>query len=473
MTKARQDGLYLFLLGCLAFLLFGFALEHILDTGMGDFKAVYYSSLTLVDHHDPYRETDLLQTFLANGGQFSVIPASAAAERRAILLCINMPATLMLVAPFALLPWGPAHILWMSLTAALFILAAYLMWSLGARYSPILAGGLLGLILLNSELIIFEGNMAGIVISLCVIAVWCFLQNRFVPIGILFLALALVTKPQDSGLIWLYFLLAGGIHRKRALQTLLVAAIIALPAVLWVSHVAPDWSHEQLANLATASARGDLNDPGPTSMGAHNLGGMINLQTTLSYIRDNPRFYNPLAWIICAPLFIAWAITALRRNPKPPPLDPRPQTLNPTTQTPDPAPDTRYSTPRSYLALAAIAIFTLLPVYHRQYDAKLLLLAAPACAYLWSRASQTPRPASRLAARIAALLTTAAILLTGDLTWAMALGLIHNMRTSAATSSSAQFVTAALVFAVPFTLLITAAFYIWIYTRPTSPEIPQ
>ena len=106
MTKARLDGLYLLLLGCAAFLLFGFALEHMLDTGMGDFKAVYYSSLTLVQHHDPYREADLLQTFQANGGKFSVIPTSAAAERRAILLCINMPATLMLLAPFAMLSWG-------------------------------------------------------------------------------------------------------------------------------------------------------------------------------------------------------------------------------------------------------------------------------------------------------------------------------------------------------------------------------
>ena len=76
MTKARLDGLYLLLLGCAAFLLFGFALEHMLDTGMGDFKAVYYSSLTLVQHHDPYREADLLQTFQANGGKFSVIPTS-------------------------------------------------------------------------------------------------------------------------------------------------------------------------------------------------------------------------------------------------------------------------------------------------------------------------------------------------------------------------------------------------------------
>jgi hypothetical protein len=450
MTKARLDGLYLLLLGCAAFLLFGFALEHILDTGMGDFKAVYFSSLTLVEHHDPYREADLLQTFQANGGQFSAIPASAAAERRAILLCINTPATLMLLAPFAMLPWGPAHILWMSLTAAGFILAACLMWSLGARNAPILAGGLLGLILLNSELLIFEGNMAGLVISLCAIAVWCFIEDRFVPLGILFLALGLITKPQDTGLIWLYFLLAGGIQRRRALQTLLVAALLKLPAVLWVAHVAPNWIHELFANLAAASARGDLNDPGPTSMGAHNLGGMINLQTALAYLRDDPRFYNPLAWLICAPPLIVWAITVLRARPTLHTPDPRPQTPYTKPQTPDPKPQT-------LLPLAAIAVLTLLPVYHRQYDAKLLLLAVPACALLWSRSDQ-----SRLIARIAALLTFAAILITGDLTWAFALGLIANAH-AATSGSSTLFAVNAIFFALPFTLLALSTFFVWSY----------
>jgi hypothetical protein len=445
MNRARLDGLYLLLLGCAAFLLFGFTLEHILDTGMGDFKAVYYSSLTLVQHHDPYREADLLLTFQASGGKFSAIPASAAAERRAILLCINMPATLMLLAPFALLSWGPAHILWMSLTAASFILAACLMWSLGARHSPVLAGGLLGLILLNSELLIFEGNMAGLVISLCVIAVWCFIQNRFVPLGILFLALGLITKPQDSGLIWLCFLLAGGIQRKRALQSLLVAAIVALPAILWVAHIAPGWMHELFANLAAASARGDLNDPGPASMGAHNLGGMINLQTALAYLRDDPRFYNPLAWLLCAPLLIAWAIVTLRTRPTP-------HTPYPTPDTPDPG-------PQNLIPLAAIAILTLLPVYHRQYDAKLLLLAVPGCALLWSRAN-------RVAARFAAFLTLAAILFTGDLTWALLLGLIANMGPQIP-GSSAHLAATSFFLAVPFTLLAVGAFYIWAcFRRP-------
>jgi hypothetical protein len=196
--------------------------------------------------------------------------------------------------------------------------------------------------------------------------------------------------------------------------------------------------HELFANLAAASARGDLNDPGPASMGAHNLGGMINLQTALAYLRDDPRFYNPLTWLLCAPLLIVLAIAILRRSPTPQTRDHRPQTL---------------------LPLAAIAILTLLPVYHRQYDAKLLLLAVPGCALLWSRAN-------RVAARFAAFLTLAAILFTGDLTWALLLGLIANMGPQIP-GSSAHLAATSFFLAVPFTLLAVGAFYIWAcFRRP-------
>src|ERR1019366_1687382 len=100
-------------------------------------------------------------------------------------------------------------------------------------------------------------------------------------------------------------------------------------------------------------------------MGAHNLGGMINLQTALSYLRDDPRFYNPLAWLICAPLFIAWAITTLRTSSTlstshPTPHNPDsplvPQSLSPSAQSL--VPSAYCLVPESFIPLAAIAILT-------------------------------------------------------------------------------------------------------------------
>ena len=121
---------------------------------------------------------------------------------------------------------------WMALIAAAFISACFLLWKLGADSAPRLYAGLIVLILVNSGLLLSTGNPAGLVVSLTVITVYCFLQNRFVPAGILCLAIALAMKPHDAGPIWLYFLLVGGVYRKRALLTLVLTAVIAVAAVL-------------------------------------------------------------------------------------------------------------------------------------------------------------------------------------------------------------------------------------------------
>ena len=46
-----------------------------------------------------------------------------------------------------------------------------------------------------------------------------------------------------------YFLLVGGVERKRALQAAALAVVFALPAILWVSHLVPHWLPEYHANL--------------------------------------------------------------------------------------------------------------------------------------------------------------------------------------------------------------------------------
>jgi len=61
-------------------------------------------------------------------------------------------------------------------------------------------------------------------------------------------------KPHDAGLVWLYFLLAGGIYLKRALQTLLVTAVLGLVTIAWVTPIAPHWMQELHSNLLAVSA---------------------------------------------------------------------------------------------------------------------------------------------------------------------------------------------------------------------------
>jgi hypothetical protein len=425
MNAARRDGLLLLLLGCFVFLLLGVALESIAPGPMSDFKAVYYGARSVMQHHDPYQKGEILRLYEQEGGKFPADPDISRSVHRAVLVCINLPTTLFLMVPFALLSWAPAHVLWMAIMAASIIFAACLIWNLGSGFAPVLSGALVCLVLVNSEVVLIIGNVAGIAISLCLVAAWCFLKDRFALAGVCCLAGSLLLKPHDAGLVWLYFLLAGGVHRKRALQTLFIVLLVAAPAFLWVWHIAPSWIQELHANLVEASARGDLNDPGPSSISAHSLAMMVSLQTLLSVFKDDPSFYNPLTHLLCAPLLLVWAWITLR---------------------------TRATPERAWLALAAISALSMLPVYHRQYDCKMLLLAIPACAMLWAKGGIT--------AWLAVGLNAAGFVLTGDVTWALILALINRLHIP-----PGKMLEAIQAFPNPLVLLAMGVFYLWVYAR--------
>jgi hypothetical protein len=135
MTRERLDGLYLLLLGSLLFVLVGSFMERMGPGSMEDFEAVYYSSQCLLQHCDPYNESELLHLYLAEGGERSSDPLQRG-QRQSVALCINLPTTVIFASPFAMLAWGPAHALWMIFTAGIFILAAFLAWDIGANHAP-------------------------------------------------------------------------------------------------------------------------------------------------------------------------------------------------------------------------------------------------------------------------------------------------------------------------------------------------
>ena len=432
MTRMRLDGLYLFLLGSILFLLLSAVLQN--DSPAVDFRIMYYPARCLLQHGDPYREAEVLRVYRAEGADRSADGAQAA---HIAAHYIYLPPAFSFTVPFAMLPWEPAYRLWMALTVASLIFASFLAFNLGADDAPVLSGALTGFLLANIQAIIILGNPAGIVISLCVVAVWCFLRERFVPAGILCLALSLALKPQDAGLVWLYFFLAGGVYRKRSLQTLLAAVAISLPCVLWVWRVAPRWIEEWRSDALTALNLGGLADPGLAQTGYHGPFILVDLQAVFSFFRDQPRIYNSAAYIVCAPLLLVWAFVTLRSRPSP---------------------------ARARLALAAIVPLSLLPVYHHLYDAKLLLLTVPACAVLWAGGG--------LVGRLALLVNAAAFVLTGDLLWSVFYAFITTLRLPAA-GLSGRMLMAAQLFPAPLILLVMAIFYLWIYARRCSAAHPQ
>jgi hypothetical protein len=163
---------------------------------------------------------------------------------------------------------------------------------------------------------------------------------------------------------------------------------------------------------------------------------LVSLQMAFSGFRDDPRFYNLASYLICVPLVLIWAFAALRFRP------------------------TRVG---AWLAIAAIAALTMLPVYHRQHDTKLLLLTVPACAMLWAEGG--------MIGWLALLVNAAGVVLTGDIFWVIFLDAIKNQHPPAA-GLLAQMLIAVERFSVPLILLVMGVFYLWVYVRRCWRDAP-
>ena len=433
MTQKRMVGLLLVLLSGGLSVIWGFDLERASSVGPIDFEGIYYGARCLLQDRDPYKTSEVLQVYLADGWKIASNPDKKRVQLSVVGLQGYLPTTYPFIAPFTMLPWKSAHLLWMILSAGSLIFSALLIWNLAAEYAPAVAVCLTGFILANSEDLLAGGNPAAITTAICVIAVWCFLRERFVWAGVLCLAASLAIKPHDAGLVWLYFLLAGGVYRKRAVLTLVAVVVMCVPSVLWVSHVAPNWAQELHANLAAYSSRGNLNDPG--SANEKGPFAIVDLQSAISIFRDDPRIYNPVTYLVCGTLLLVWTVKTIRSHP---------------------------SAVRAWLALAAIAPLSMLPVYHRLYDTKLLLLTLPACAILWHEKG--------LIGRLALLINTVAFAFTGDISLAT-FGLFAGRLHLSTTGIAGKILTVLTDRPVPLILLMMSIFYLWVYVRRPPGEV--
>jgi hypothetical protein len=353
--RKHTDSRYLVFIGAIIFILMGAWSGGLQESGR-DFKATYLASHSLVSGlGDPYNENSM-----------AVVGATS---EPAFTRFLYFPTMFAVTAPLGLLSWKAAATVWLVFTIGLIIVAAVLIWNVGEGYSPLLASVLVAYFLVNSEVVLIMTNAAGIAIALCVISCWSFVKGKYIWLGVICLALSLMIKPQDTGAIWLFFLLIGGSYRKNTLRTLAVIILLGIPSLLWVWHISPHWLQEWHNNVAWFSAKGRINDPG-------GIGLLVNLQAPFSAIRDVPNFYNTATILVMAPVFALWGWLTLKSK----------------------------LTPRSvWIGLAATSSLALLPVYHHLFDAKILLLTIPACAMLWAEGK-----------RFIPILTILAFVFTGD-----------------------------------------------------------
>lgn len=385
MSGRRWVGFALIGAGAVILVSWGWSLSHAKPLGGLDFRALYEGAACLIHRHDPFNPGEVRAYYIATGDA-RLYPGWALYT---LTLLNYLPTIYPFTVPFALLPWATAQAIWTALTAIILFVAALLMWRRAEKDAPLVAGCLIGFLLANSEIILSGGNAAGFAVGLCTIAAWCWIEERWAWAGVLFFATSLAMKPHDGGLVWLYFLVAGGRYRARAAQALAVDVVVGIGSLLWVWQVAPHWYAELRQLMAIYAAHGGANDPGilggPTnafrnfSMAV--FPGMVcNLQSIAAVFRDDPRFYNPFTYLFCAPFLAVWAFVTFRAE---------------------------HSKAGAYLALAAIVPFTLLITYHRTTDTKLLILTVPACALLWARGGAM--------GKLGLVLTSVGVFITGDI----------------------------------------------------------
>lgn len=392
-----------------------------------DFGIMYYGARCALHRMDPYNPQAVLREFSADGGRFPSRTPGDKWARLIVTAIIYPPTAFLVVAPVAELPWREARTAWLGLISTLLVLAAFLMWDLSVE-APVVAGSMACYILLNCVMLEVSGNPVGVVAPFCVIASWCFLKERYAGLGVAMLAMGLLLKPHDAGFVWLYFLLAGGSMRRRALQSLAIVAAAGICAVIWIAPIAPHWAGELRSNLAALSVRGGPTDPGPLGASSRSFSPILGLQSMFSIFVDDPRVYNLAAYVVSGGLLLAWAYAAVHK---------------------------RASQQTALLALATVSILTMLPVYHRADDAKLLLLTIPACAMLW--AGGGVRQWLALGLTSAALFVTSAVPIIFEVGPAGKLSLDLSTLTGKLALLALQ--------PAPLVLLAAGCFYLWVYIR--------
>jgi len=424
--RSRKDALYLLTLGAAVFLLFGFALQFSASDSREDFRAVVYGSRCLLHKCDPYNEDQLFKFYERDLGT----PAALHFRGHSLTQYVNLPATLLITAPFAMLPFEISSLLWSLVTATSFILGSFLIWEMSSSYAPVLSAALIAMSLVSGAIVLGNGNPAGLVVAFCLIAVWCLLKDRFILAGMLCFSISLALKPHDAGLVWLYFFIAGGKLRVRALQTFAITALLSLAAVLWVSISVPNWLPELRTNMATMAAHGGNNDPGPAGPTSRDraIETIVNLQSAAALIQDQPNFYNTLTFLVCGLLSLSWCACTF--------LSPR---------TPEFA----------WLAFATIVPLTMLVTYHRAYDTRLLVLAVPACAMLFAEGGKV--------GKAAIVVTTLALFFTGELSIALISPLLSQIPMP--TAGRPALGNLLLTRPAPLALLLMTGFYLWVLIR--------
>jgi hypothetical protein len=317
-----------------------------------DFIPLYAGAACLVHGHDPYSWLDQQQQLLQAGG-----PWTDTGYWNDFPIAYP-PLTYVLLSPAAVLDWPRATLLWRILNILVFGFGSVAVIHATRPRFRWLAVLIVAAILATSNLLLALGQITLLDIGLLALGIALLLCNRWRP-GFALLGLAVALKPQLGGLILAYFLLS---RRTRwpAAATLSLLVLIGAIAGLWFSHhpQTAHWSAELRRNITAGTAAGGPMDS--HLLDKNGVNQMLSLQQLTRSFSEDRTVSNAIVWVI-AGLTGTWLLVSLFRIPD--------------------------GYERDCFAIAAFAMLTLTPVYHRLYDMRLVLLTVPALVLVmeWSR----------------------------------------------------------------------------------------
>lgn len=316
-----------------------------------DFISVYAGSRSLLHGANPYDMSAIETQYALSGGSDPHFRPYG--NWRQIEPPVYPPSTYVAIAPFGLLRLPLAKDAWLILNAGLFVAAVLYLVSLCSGPLNWAANLLAAFFLCSAKDLLSAGNLAILAVSALIFSCILYWRGRRPVLAGCLLCLSLAVKPQIGGLIALYLLL-GKVQRRSV--TLAISGAVAFLLVgavaLQLNSQSQHWVQDLRANIKDTTLPGHINDPKTPT------GWMVNIQPVSLAISSDPAVSNVITYGALAAMLVGlgWAFLKIY---------------------PDVA-----SNP---LLFSAIAVFTLLPFYHRRVDSALLLLTLPSILFILER----------------------------------------------------------------------------------------
>lgn len=313
-----------------------------------DFANIFAGAVCLLHGDSPYRFASVHDA-LAQHGYFLVTAKTWPAS-----LPLYPPFTLALFTPLAGLSYANAASAFYLLTLAVCALACFRVLIVSptlADVHPVWRGFLLCLLMVSPETRWALGNGNPIVVVTALLLVCCFdVDPRWDWLRVLAFAIAVLLKPQIALPFALPLLVKPGDGWRMLLRAFAVVCAITLASLAWCAHRpgTAAWASDLHVNLALGAAAGNTMS---LTERAYVFDPRLNLAYLFGYWISSPRLdalLTAAVLLLCGGV-LCWAVAhSARRNRR-----------------------------QWALAVSATAALTLLPVYHRSYDALILILALP------------------------------------------------------------------------------------------------